>query len=100
MHLKKIKDTSAVPYSEIVKKKLRDLGYGVHAQVVDFSHYGVPQRRKRFIMVGVLGGNESDAEFAARLNEREVKIKTEQNKKLNEVLDFVRTTPLDSLTAR
>ncbi len=44
--------------------------------------------------------NESDAEFAARLNEREVKIKTEQNKKLNEVLDFVRTTPLDSLTAR
>lgn len=60
---KKIKDTSAVPYSEIVKKKLRDLGYGVHAQVVDFSHYGVPQRRKRFIMVGVLGGNESDAEL-------------------------------------
>ena len=44
--------------------------------------------------------NESDAKFAARLNEREVKIKTEQNKKLNEVLDFVRTTPLDSLTAR
>lgn len=44
--------------------------------------------------------NESDAEFAARLNEREVKIKTEQNKKLNEVLDFVRTTSLDSLTAR
>ena len=60
---KKIQDTSAVPYSEIVKKKLRDLGYGVHAQVVDFSHYGVPQKRKRFIMVGVLGGNESDAEL-------------------------------------
>lgn len=60
---KKIKDTSAVPYSEIVKKKLRDLGYEVHAQVVDFSHYGVPQRRKRFIMVGVLGGNDSDAEL-------------------------------------
>ena len=44
--------------------------------------------------------NESDAEFAVRLNEREVKIKTERDKKLNEVLDFVRTTPLDSLTAR
>lgn len=44
--------------------------------------------------------NESDAEFAVRLNEREVKIETERNKKLNEILDFVRTTPLDSLTAR
>lgn len=44
--------------------------------------------------------NESDAEFAARLNDRKVKIETERNKKLNEILDFVRTTPLDSLTAR
>lgn len=44
--------------------------------------------------------NESDAEFAVRLNEREVKIETERNKKLSEILDFVRTTPLDSLTAR
>ena len=44
--------------------------------------------------------NESDDEFAARLNEREVKIETERNKKLNEILDFVKTTPLDSLTAR
>ena len=60
---KKKNDVDAVPYSEIVKKQLRDLGYGVYAQVVDFSHYGVPQRRKRFIMVGVLGGNDSDAEL-------------------------------------
>lgn len=44
--------------------------------------------------------NESDAEFAVRLNDREVKIETERNKKLNEILDFVRTTPLDSLTTR
>lgn len=44
--------------------------------------------------------NESDAEFAVRLNEREVKIETERNKKLSEILDFVKTTPLDSLTAR
>jgi len=60
---KKKNEADAVPYSEIVKKQLRGLGYGVHAQVVDFSHYGVPQRRKRFIMVGVLDGNESDAKL-------------------------------------
>lgn len=60
---KKKDDSEAVPYSEILKEKLRELGYGVYARVVDFSHYGVPQKRKRFIMVGVLGGSETDADF-------------------------------------
>lgn len=60
---KKKDDSESVPYSEILKEKLSELGYGVYARVIDFSHYGVPQKRKRFIMVGVLGGNESDADF-------------------------------------
>ena len=29
------------------------MGYDVSAQVIDFSEYGVPQRRKRFILAGV-----------------------------------------------
>lgn len=48
-------NSQEVPYSEIVKNKLKELGYGVQAQVIDFSTYGIPQRRKRFIMVGILG---------------------------------------------
>lgn len=51
----KANDSQGIPYSEIVKNKLKELGYGVQAQVVDFSTYGIPQRRKRFIMVGILG---------------------------------------------
>ena len=51
----KANDSQEIPYSEIVKNKLKELGYGVQAQVVDFSTYGIPQRRKRFIMVGILG---------------------------------------------
>lgn len=43
----------AVPYSVVVVDQLKKLGYDVSAQVIDFSEYGVPQRRKRFILVGI-----------------------------------------------
>ena len=41
------------PYSQIVIKALEGLGYAVKPHVIDFSEYGVPQRRKRFILVGI-----------------------------------------------
>lgn len=47
-------------YSEYVQnalkrgsKKLDDPGYDVYGQLVDFSEYGVPQKRTRFILVGI-----------------------------------------------
>ncbi|QTA79684.1 DNA-cytosine methyltransferase [Desulfonema limicola] len=40
-------------YSFDVIKKLCDLGYNIHGRLIDFSKYGVPQRRTRFILVGV-----------------------------------------------
>lgn len=43
------------PYSQIVIKALERLGYAVKSHVIDFSEYGVPQRRKRFILVGIKG---------------------------------------------
>lgn len=39
-----------------VNKKLKKLGYQIDFDVVDLSKYGVPQRRKRFVMVGSLIG--------------------------------------------
>lgn len=57
------KNPDAVPYSTIVIQKLKDLGYDVCPQVIDFSEFGVPQRRKRFILVGVYKG-EKDASKA------------------------------------
>ena len=57
----KKKNQDAVPYSQIVTDKLRTLGYDVIALVIDFSKYGIPQRRKRFILVGVKDGDEGSA---------------------------------------
>ena len=52
-------DKRGVPYSKIVVDKLEEFGYDVKAKVVDFSNYGVPQRRERFILVGVLKDSSS-----------------------------------------
>jgi len=41
-------------YSEYVKKELSLLGYDTRNKIVDFSEFGIPQRRKRFILVGML----------------------------------------------
>ncbi|MCK5044395.1 DNA cytosine methyltransferase [Candidatus Parcubacteria bacterium] len=40
-------------YSEYVKECLKDLGYEVHGEILDFSEFGVPQTRHRFILIGV-----------------------------------------------
>jgi len=34
-------------------KRLNSLGYKVHGELVDFSEFGVPQKRTRFILVGI-----------------------------------------------
>lgn len=55
-------DSDAEPYSHKVIRGLQKLGYNVKPHVFDFSNYGVPQRRKRFILVGIqegLGNPES-----------------------------------------
>ena len=49
----KRKKEGVEPYSQIVIKALEGLGYAVKPHVIDFSEYGIPQRRKRFILVGV-----------------------------------------------
>ena len=53
---------NAIPYSQVVTEKLQTLGYNVCARVVDFSLYGVPQKRKRFILIGVLDGKKGSSE--------------------------------------
>jgi len=46
-----------VPVSQIVLKKLHALGYAdAVPHVLDFSDFGVPQKRKRFIIVGTRNG--------------------------------------------
>lgn len=49
-----VKNGSGTVYSDQVMSRLKGLGYDVQAEVVNFADYGVPQRRRRFILVGSL----------------------------------------------
>lgn len=40
-------------YSTYVVEQLESLGYSVKGQLIDFSKYGIPQKRTRFILVGI-----------------------------------------------
>ena len=47
-------------YSNYVKNSLRrgskrygSIGYDVHGELIDFSQYGIPQKRTRFVLVGI-----------------------------------------------
>jgi len=46
-----------IPYSTIVIEKLQSMGYDVKAHMIDFSNYGIPQKRVRFILVGSINNN-------------------------------------------
>lgn len=45
------------PYSQLLAEKLAALGYEVFSELVDFSEYGVPQTRNRFILVAIRHGD-------------------------------------------
>lgn len=44
-------------YSNYVSSKLENLGYKIYHKIIDFSKFGIPQKRSRFILVGMLEGN-------------------------------------------
>lgn len=50
--------SKGIKYSEFVQKALRRSGkdfngYEVYGQLIDFSQFGIPQKRTRFILVGI-----------------------------------------------
>lgn len=52
MEFKKNKE-KGIAYSSQVTQKLCEAGYYVKGQLVNFGDYGVPQKRTRFILVGI-----------------------------------------------
>lgn len=54
------------PYSELLAEKLEALGYRVFSELVDFSQYGVPQTRKRFILVAIRNGDKALEELGGK----------------------------------
>lgn len=57
-------------FSNEVEKKLHELGYNPVGKLVDFAEYGVPQRRKRYIIVGFAEGIAEGKNFFAELDKR------------------------------
>ena len=53
----KNKNSKGQAYSDYVEEALTNLGYTVKGKIIDFSEFGVPQRRKRFILVGLKHGS-------------------------------------------
>lgn len=51
------KNHKKIAYSDIVINRLHELGYtDARGEMIDMSKYGVPQRRKRFIVIATRGG--------------------------------------------
>jgi DNA (cytosine-5)-methyltransferase 1 len=46
------------PILQKINNKLLELGYGLTQTILDASLCGVPQKRKRYFLIGELGGNE------------------------------------------
>jgi DNA (cytosine-5)-methyltransferase 1 len=45
--------SKGIAYSQYVLRVLRMIGYDVEGKMIDFSKYGIPQKRTRFILVGI-----------------------------------------------
>jgi DNA (cytosine-5)-methyltransferase 1 len=83
MEFKKNKEKGK-QYSSYVVKELNDAGYFVKGQLVNFGEYGVPQKRTRFILVGVRkdlkhATQETANDFFSKIQENKHSFLTEKN---------------------
>ncbi|MFJ1472710.1 DNA cytosine methyltransferase [Capnocytophaga cynodegmi] len=53
-------------YSQIVTEKLIKEGYNVYGKLVNFGDYGIPQKRTRFILIGIRKDLKNSSEEKAK----------------------------------
>lgn len=70
--------TKGQAYSAYVTAVLQRLGYKVYGKLIDFSKYGVPQKRTRFILVGI----RNDVAANSNLNPKDFFRQITRNKKV------------------
>lgn len=90
LEFKKNKD-KGIAYSSYVTEKLKESGYDVAGRLVDFSKYGVPQKRVRFILIGVrqdvLKSNKSAIDFFELLEQNKYSFLDSKNIKINTTIE-------------
>lgn len=59
-------DCDDKPYSERVISRIKELGYMTYSKLVDLSSYGVPQSRKRFIIIAIRNGDTAKARLGGQ----------------------------------
>lgn len=52
------KNSNGEKIIDLLKQSFEEIGYTINAQLINAADYGVPQRRKRVLIVGILRGNE------------------------------------------
>lgn len=87
-------------YSSYIVEELESLGYIVQGRLIDFSEYGIPQRRTRFILVGIKNDSNclsKDKEtFFNLLKENKEKFIINRNLELNPTLEDAISDLLES----
>ena len=53
-------------YSQIVTEKLKKEGYNVYGKLINFGDYGIPQKRTRFILIGIRKDLKNSSEEKAK----------------------------------
>lgn len=87
MEFKKNKDKGK-EYSSFVEKELDNAGYYVKGKLVNFGEYGVPQKRTRFILVGIRkditnASKEMAEGFFSKIEENKHSFLSEKNLTIN-----------------
>lgn len=65
------KDKHGIFYFDKMKKKFNDCGYVVEHKIIDASEYGIPQKRKRVILIGKRG---SSTDFYPKILKSEIEV--------------------------
>ncbi len=55
--------TAHKPYSDVLANQLANLGYTTFSELVNFSEYGVPQNRTRFVLLGIRKGDPAEVKL-------------------------------------
>lgn len=84
----KMADGCKINYSDVVVQGLKNIGYNIQAKEVIMSDYGVPQKRKRFILIGSLKDNISDFFYKLQSN-KESFLKQRRLKLNNNIYDAI-----------